>query len=103
MEEDDDTRLAPDHARAYIERATLEQALAELSDPLREAFLLVKVEGLKLREAADVLDIPQGTVKSRLHEAIRKLQVALTEEDRTPKREPCWGGLPKRKEAGDGV
>jgi RNA polymerase sigma-70 factor (ECF subfamily) len=104
LEEEGDTRTASDLARASLDRTSLEQALAELSDPLREAFLLVKVEGLKLREAAEVLGIPQGTVKSRLHEALRKLRIALTEEDRTPpKREPSLGGLPKRKEAGDGV
>ena len=43
---------------------------------------LVYYQGLKYREAADVLDIPVGTVKSRLHSAILKLNQAWT--DRHP-------------------
>ena len=34
---------------------------------------LVYYQGMKYREAADVLEIPVGTVKSRLHAAIAKL------------------------------
>jgi RNA polymerase sigma-70 factor (ECF subfamily) len=43
--------------------------------------LLVYFQGLKYREAAEVLSIPVGTVKSRLHAAIHKLSETLT---RTP-------------------
>jgi RNA polymerase sigma-70 factor (ECF subfamily) len=39
--------------------------------------MLVYFQGLKYREAAEVLDIPVGTVKSRLHAAIQKLNEAL--------------------------
>ena len=37
---------------------------------------LVYYQGLKYREAADILKIPVGTVKSRLHSAILKLNEA---------------------------
>jgi RNA polymerase sigma-70 factor (ECF subfamily) len=47
--------------------------LAELPEHLRVAVQLVYYQGLKYREAAEVLSIPVGTVKSRLHAAIRKL------------------------------
>lgn len=57
-----------------FERAEwVEQALAELSESMRSVVHLVYYRGLKYREAADILEIPVGTVKSRLHAAIAKL------------------------------
>ncbi|HID76595.1 MAG TPA: sigma-70 family RNA polymerase sigma factor [Planctomycetaceae bacterium] len=53
------------------------RAVEELPEPLRQVLLLVYYQGMKYREAAEVLDIPVGTVKSRLHSAIRKLNHAL--------------------------
>lgn len=49
-------------------------ALAVLSDAHREVILLRFVDGMSLQEAADALAIPVGTVKSRLHLAIRQLR-----------------------------
>jgi RNA polymerase sigma-70 factor (ECF subfamily) len=43
---------------------------------LRQVVVLVYYQGLKYREVADILDIPVGTVKSRLHAALVKLQEA---------------------------
>lgn len=71
---------APDMASATVARLSLETALAALPDPLREAFLLVKAEGLTHREAARVLDAPQGTVQSRVHEAVKRLRVLLADD-----------------------
>jgi RNA polymerase sigma-70 factor (ECF subfamily) len=48
-------------------------ALNELSDQMQSVIHLVYYQGLKYREAAEVLSIPVGTVKSRLHAAIAKL------------------------------
>lgn len=48
-------------------------ALDELSEQMRGVVQLVYYEGMKYREAAEVLSIPVGTVKSRLHAAIAKL------------------------------
>lgn len=48
-------------------------ALNELSEQMRSVVQLVYYEGMKYREAAEVLAIPVGTVKSRLHAAIGKL------------------------------
>jgi RNA polymerase sigma-70 factor (ECF subfamily) len=48
-------------------------ALDELSEQMRSVVHLVYYQGMKYREAADVLEIPVGTVKSRLHAAIQKL------------------------------
>lgn len=40
---------------------------------MKQAVNLVYYQGLKYREAADVLGIPVGTVKSRLHAAVQRL------------------------------
>jgi len=53
------------------------KAVDRLPESLRQVLLLVYYQGLKYREAADVLSIPVGTVKSRLHAAIRKLEQSL--------------------------
>jgi RNA polymerase sigma-70 factor (ECF subfamily) len=49
------------------------RALDDLSEQMRSVVNLVYYQGLKYREAAEVLNIPVGTVKSRLHAAIQKL------------------------------
>jgi len=51
----------------------VQEALGELTDQMRSVVTLVYYQGLKYREAAEVLRIPVGTVKSRLHSAIQKL------------------------------
>jgi len=57
-------------------RKWIQQAVEELPEALRQAVILVYYQGLKYREAADVLGIPVGTVKSRMHAAILKLNEA---------------------------
>ncbi len=52
-------------------------ALESLSDDFRQVVLLADVEGFAYREIADILDIPIGTVMSRLHRARRRLQRLL--------------------------
>ena len=53
-------------------RGTLES----LPESMYAVIQLVYYQGLKYREAAEILDIPVGTVKSRLHSAIAKLTEA---------------------------
>ncbi len=60
-------------------REWIQQALDELSEQMRSVVVLVYFQGLKYREAADLLAIPVGTVKSRLHAAILKLNETLTQ------------------------
>jgi RNA polymerase sigma-70 factor (ECF subfamily) len=61
------------------ERAELvRRALAEIEPRYREAIFLVHVEGRKVEEAARILEIPEGTIKTRLmrgREALRKILV----------------------------
>ncbi len=51
----------------------VQDALDGLSESMRSVVHLVYYQGMKYREAAEILDIPVGTVKSRLHAAIIKL------------------------------
>jgi RNA polymerase sigma-70 factor, ECF subfamily len=62
-----------DHALHFERGDWVREALGELSDQMRSVVQLVYYEGMKYREAAEVLSIPVGTVKSRLHSAIARL------------------------------
>ncbi|MBC7809409.1 MAG: RNA polymerase sigma factor [Akkermansiaceae bacterium] len=64
-----------------LTRIGVEAALIALPDTLRESFVLVKAEGLTHKEAAHLLGIPMGTVQARVHEAARRLRIALSEEE----------------------
>ena len=55
----------------------MSKALGELPDEQREAVLLADVEGLTYREAAAALDVPLGTVMSRLSRARARLRDRL--------------------------
>jgi RNA polymerase sigma-70 factor (ECF subfamily) len=59
--------------------ASVRAAFDSLPEPFRMAVLLVDVEGLTYREAADALDAPIGTVMSRLNRGRRLLRLALVE------------------------
>ncbi len=56
------------------ERLDMQQALMRMSPALREVLLLVTVEEYTYAEAAGMLDIPIGTVMSRLHRAREQLR-----------------------------
>jgi RNA polymerase sigma-70 factor (ECF subfamily) len=49
-------------------------SIAKLPDALRQTLILAYHQDLKYREIAEILKIPVGTVKSRLHAALEKLQ-----------------------------
>jgi RNA polymerase sigma-70 factor (ECF subfamily) len=68
----------PDAAAAGAQqRARIERALATLSADHRHIVVLSDIEGLTYKEIADVLEIPMGTVMSRLHNARKRLKAAL--------------------------
>lgn len=77
---EDTAQVGPGLEQAVTEQMALTCALDALPPDLREAFLLVKAEGLTSREAAQVLGIPQGTVQWQVHTASRRLRALLTEE-----------------------
>ena len=68
------TNLEGEERRKWIQKA-----VNDLPEALRQAVLLVYYQGMKYREAADVLSIPVGTVKSRMHAALLKLNEAWTQ------------------------
>lgn len=77
------------HADAVVDREATRQAsgdlvglVAALDPKYRSAVLLRHREGLSLAETAEALEIPLGTVKSRLHEAYRILRARLGGEGR---------------------
>jgi len=68
-----------DHER--LERMkSLDAALARLSEEHRLIVMLHDTEGYKLTEIQDLIGIPVGTVKSRLHRARNRLREILTED-----------------------
>ena len=57
----------------------LDQALSQLSDDQRIVVILHDTDGYKLEEIQDLMGIPVGTVKSRLHRARARLRQILTD------------------------
>jgi RNA polymerase sigma-70 factor (ECF subfamily) len=57
----------------------VQRALEDLPENFRMAVLLADVEGFSYKEIAEILDIPIGTVMSRLHRGRKALQKALWE------------------------
>lgn len=66
------------HDPAPDDRIAITQAFAALSPVHRLAAHLFFVEGLTLAEIAEVQDVPEGTIKSRLFHARRQMKTALT-------------------------
>lgn len=66
-----------DSAARTEERERIGRALETLSEDHRTIIMLSDIEGLSYREIADVLNIPMGTVMSRLHNARKRLRTAL--------------------------
>jgi RNA polymerase sigma-70 factor, ECF subfamily len=64
--------------------ADLERDLASLPAKHREAFLMVKLEGLPIADAAAVLGITEGNVKVRVHRAAEALRAADARRRREP-------------------
>ncbi len=64
---------------AEEQRTWMNRAVSELPESLQGAVNLVYYQGLKYREAAEVLEIPVGTVKSRMHTALLKLNQAWSD------------------------
>lgn len=73
--------LSPDLSLAREEAAThVRHALMKIPETYRSVLVLRHYEDLKFREIADVLDIPEGTVKSRMAEGLTQL-ARLLEKD----------------------
>jgi len=62
----------------------VQQALQELPEDLRVAVVLYDIEGQSYRDIAEILEIPEGTVKSRIHRARQGLRELLQPVVGTP-------------------
>jgi RNA polymerase sigma-70 factor, ECF subfamily len=70
-------RSAEDLVLDRLSEAEVKDAVESLPDPFRLAVVLADIEGFSYKEIAEILDVPIGTVMSRLHRGRRALQKAL--------------------------
>ena len=78
-----DVKLAaPDDAAQLSRRDLLDGAFRSLSHDHRVVVVLHHYVGLSLAEIADILDVPYGTVGSRLHHALRAMRASIEAADR---------------------
>ncbi len=70
-------RSAEDELMDWFSEAEVKEALEDLPEQFRMAVLLADVEGFSYKEIASILDIPIGTVMSRLHRGRTGLQKRL--------------------------
>jgi RNA polymerase sigma factor (sigma-70 family) len=86
---------AEDQVLAGIEHGHLGQALADLPPELRAALEATVLDGLTCAEAAVLLGVAEGTVKSRCHRARQALRAALAEPQARQRgqshRQEAWG------------
>jgi RNA polymerase sigma-70 factor (ECF subfamily) len=85
-----DHGLEPDDPSEYVrpgaalerteDERQLHDALNRLSDEHRNVLLMKDIEGMKYEEIAEVLDVPIGTIRSRLHRARLELRGLLDPE-----------------------
>jgi RNA polymerase sigma-70 factor, ECF subfamily len=69
----------PSYAMDVADRQRIvQQALAELPTEFRSALVLKEIDGMNYEEIAEVLDIPLGTVRSRIHRARLELRERLS-------------------------
>jgi DNA-directed RNA polymerase specialized sigma24 family protein len=82
--------LSPPRIRSWsASSGRLGQALAGLSPELRGALEATVLDGLTCAEAAVLLGVAEGTVKSRCHRARVALRAALAQQQNGP--ETAWG------------
>jgi RNA polymerase sigma-70 factor (ECF subfamily) len=88
-------RSAEDEVLDHFTETEVKEAIEALPEQFRMAVLLGDVEGFSYKEIAEILDVPIGTVMSRLHRGRRALQKRLYEFGRqrglVPEREGTHG------------
>ena len=74
----------PEEDMAFRElQHRLNQAVELLPDQCKQVFKLIKEDGLKYKEVADILGISPRTVETQLFRAVKKLRKVLTEDPNT--------------------
>ncbi|MCW8929234.1 MAG: RNA polymerase sigma factor [Gammaproteobacteria bacterium] len=87
IDEHKETQISADDPAQDYFVAQLKQNLENLPMRQKEVMLLVSLEGFSYEEVAKILDIPVGTVMSRLHRSREKLRQTLFKEKITPLRQ----------------
>lgn len=83
----DDELAVPDALGQIDDRDQLERGFRRLSIDHRAVVVLHRYLDLSIEEVADALGVPAGTVRSRLHHAVRAMRAALDADERSPLRE----------------
>jgi RNA polymerase sigma-70 factor, ECF subfamily len=73
-----------DQTQADERRVLVRAGVEQLPDFLKQVVILAYFQGLKYREIAEILGVPVGTVKSRLHTALLKLHESWTASPTLP-------------------
>ena len=75
---DEHSESAPDHALLQTEQIQMvQQALQEIAEEFRQPLVLKEIDGLTYEEIAQIIDIPLGTVRSRIFRARQELIAKL--------------------------
>lgn len=88
---------APAQQHNHLVLSEVQQAFLKLSEDHREVLMLIAVEGLRYEEAASILDISVGTVKSRLSRARGALRALMDVPE--PDQQPEQGAPHSKKRA----
>ena len=73
----------PDATGLFMDRDQLDRGFRRLDVDQRAVIVLYYYVGLRPEEAAEVLGLPAGTVRSRLHRAMQAMRAALDADERT--------------------
>ena len=76
--------VAPDDVDRALEQWQITDALGQLSKAHRDVLIQLYYLDRSVAEAAQVLDVPPGTVKSRAYYALRAMRLTLQEAGATP-------------------
>jgi RNA polymerase sigma-70 factor (ECF subfamily) len=79
LESAEASRTAESEVLDAIPDAEVKEALESLPEQFRMAVILADIEGFSYKEIAEILDVPIGTVMSRIHRGRRQLQKRLWE------------------------
>lgn len=77
VEQASDLRASTDILTRLSDQETLQESLSALDDRYKEPFLMVFQEGLTCQQTADTLELPLGTVLSRIHRARQSLRAFI--------------------------
>jgi RNA polymerase sigma-70 factor (ECF subfamily) len=84
LEADADEMLVDPVSAAALDSARVLEALGRLDEHYRAAVALFYLEDCSYKEIAEILDVPMGTVKSRLARGLGQLKVILLDEKSAP-------------------